>query len=250
MGLSMQPLPAPEFSPPMPFYRRLVGIYLSPRATFADIVRNPDFILPLIAVGLMDLLGTEAAFARIGADRLPDLMITYGAPGVHLAGDQQSRELFTRFTILALHLRAVWAPLIMLPWLAAVTATIVRKISRADLTFRLAFSVASYAYLVYLPGAVLALGAIYLRDPERFKPLLPSPTNLGFFLNPLEIPRSLIRLAGALDILTIWFLILFGIGISVATRGRVKARLVTLGYLGVGSIFLLALAGMDLFTRW
>ncbi len=45
---------------------RLVGVFLSPRESFADIVREPDFVAPLIAIVLSTVAVTETMLAKIG----------------------------------------------------------------------------------------------------------------------------------------------------------------------------------------
>jgi hypothetical protein len=69
-----------------------------------------------------------------------------------------------------------------------------------------------------LPGLVkLALGAAGLwagLAPESFLPQNAAGTNLGFYLTPPEVPMALWSLYSALDILTIWTLVLFSIGLA------------------------------------
>jgi hypothetical protein len=42
-----------------------------------------------------------------------------------------------------------------------------------------------------------------------------APTNLGAFLDPIETNKALYSLASSLDIVTIWTLILLGMGTSI-----------------------------------
>jgi hypothetical protein len=52
-------------------------------------------------------------------------------------------------------------------------------------------------------------------DPETFNIKNFAPTNIGAFLNPLETNKALYALATSLDAVTIWMLVLLGIGTAI-----------------------------------
>ena len=89
----------------------------------------------------------------------------------------------------------------------------------------------------------MVLPMILFGDVEHFNPNNPAPTNLGFFLNPLETSKPLLSLASSFDLFTIWFVILLGIGFSQATGGKVKARSVFLVYFGLWMVWVLGKVG-------
>ena len=74
--------------------------------------------------------------------------------------------------------------------------------------------------------------------------LFRSPTNVGFFLNPLETSKPLLALASSFDLFTIWFVVLLGIGFSQATGGKVKVRTIFLVYFGLWMIWVLGKVGL------
>ncbi len=51
--------------------------------------------------------------------------------------------------------------------------------------------------------------------PESFNIKNYAPTNLGAFLNPLETNKALYSLASSLDVITIWTLVLLGMGMAM-----------------------------------
>jgi hypothetical protein len=77
--------------------------------------------------------------------------------------------------------------------------------------------------------------------PESFNIKNFAPTNLGAFLDPVETNKALYSLATSLDVLTIWTLVLMGIGIAtVAGVKRSSGYIAVFGWwaiivlLGVG----------------
>ncbi len=64
--------------------------------------------------------------------------------------------------------------------------------------------------------AILGTIVIYSgMAPESFNIKNFSPTNLGAFLDPVDTNKALYALATSLDIVTIWALVLMGMGIAI-----------------------------------
>jgi hypothetical protein len=77
--------------------------------------------------------------------------------------------------------------------------------------------------------------------PESFNVKNFAPTNIGAFLNPLEINSALYTLATALDAVQIWTLILLAIG--TATVAGVKRNSGYIAVFGWWAIFVLISVG-------
>ena len=72
---------------------------------------------------------------------------------------------------------------------------------------------------------MLALITLLLRaDTENVNPNNLVATNLAYFLDKANTPRILYGLAGALDVITIWSIILMGIGFSINGGARKVSR--------------------------
>ncbi len=134
----------------------------------------------------------------------------------------------------------------MLLVIAALGLLILNAIFGAQLNFAKVFAVTCYANLVGLLGAIMAVTVILFGDPEHFNPQNPMPSNLGFFLNPVETSKPGMALAGSLDLFTVWFMALLGIGLSEATGRKVKALSIFLCYLGLWLVWVLAKIGLSL----
>jgi hypothetical protein len=83
-----------------------------------------------------------------------------------------------------------------------------------------------------LPGIIKTLlGTIVIfagLAPESFNLANFAPTSVGAFLNPQETNAALYKLASSIDFTTIWYLVLFGMGIAIVAK--VKR---TSGYIAV-----------------
>ena len=78
-----------------------------------------------------------------------------------------------------------------------------------------------FAMWIYasLPGLIkVILGIIVIfagTAPESFNIKNYAPTNLGAFLNPLDTNKALYALASSIDLITIWTLVLLGMGVAI-----------------------------------
>lgn len=94
------------------------------------------------------------------------------------------------------------------------------------------FAVWMYASL---PGIIkVLLGTVVIfagAAPESFNIKNYAPTNIGAFLNPMDTNKALYALATSLDVVTIWTLILAGIGTAmVAGVKRTSGYIAVFGW--------------------
>jgi hypothetical protein len=73
-----------------------------------------------------------------------------------------------------------------------------------------------YASLPAIIKTILGTVVIFAAgEPDTFNIKNFAPTNAGAFLNPLETNKALYALATSLDAVTIWMLVLLGIGTAI-----------------------------------
>ncbi len=73
-----------------------------------------------------------------------------------------------------------------------------------------------FASLPSIVKSLLGVVVIYAgAAPESFNIKNFAPTNLGAFLNPMETNKALYTLASSLDVVTIWTLVLLGMGTAI-----------------------------------
>jgi hypothetical protein len=232
--------------PPKSFVQRLVGIFVSPGATFADIARKPDFVVPLIINILATMAVFETMLAKIGAERIVRQSLEQSGRASNMSPEQlqQALEQGAKFTSVFMHVTGLLAAPIGLLVVAGLGLLIMNAIFGSKLKFKTAFSVTSYAYLVNLLGVIIALVMILVADPEQLNAQNPVPTNPGFFFNPRETSKPLLSLLGSLDVFSIWLIALLGIGFSEAVSRKVKPTTISLCFAALWAIWVLAKVGL------
>jgi hypothetical protein len=83
--------PSDEPIPSQSFPQRLMGIFISPRETLADVARRPDFIAPLIAGVLGAVVVTETMLWKIGMERIVRFALEQSGRASGMSPEQMDR---------------------------------------------------------------------------------------------------------------------------------------------------------------
>lgn len=232
MGVPLLTPDADETPSTRSFFSRWIGVYFSPGSTFHDIAHRPDFIAPLVVSIVSALVITETMLAKIGMERMIRNSIEQSGRAGSITAEQmqQAVERGTTIGLVMSHVGALLGPPIFLVIVAALALGIVNAIYGGQMNFKQSFAVSCYANLISVLAVLMALPVMFFGDPERFNPQNPTPTNIGFFLNPLETSKPVLAFTSSLDIFSFWLIALLGMGYSAATGGKVKA-------FSIGAIF-------------
>jgi len=238
-------MPPEAESPPVSFPARFMGVFISPGETFEDIARCPGFIAPLIAVVVASLVVLETMLAKIGMERMIRQLLEQGGQAAKMSADQLEQAVHggaTLGTVIAHVGVLILGPAALLIW-AGLGLGILVLILGAQAKFKAVFSATCYANLVGVLGALMAVALILFGDPEHFNPNNPVPTNVAFFLNPLETSKAWYSLAGSADILWIWTMVLMAMGWSRVADRKVKPLSVFLVFVGLWMVWVLGKVG-------
>jgi hypothetical protein len=228
------------------FWSRWLGVYVSPGSTFADIARRPDFIAPLSVSIVSALVLTEVMLGKIGMEQI--IRNSIAQSGRRLTAEQieQAVEGGATVGIVIAHVMALLGTPIFMVIVAALGLLIVNVIYGGEVNFKTAFAVACYTNLINVLAVLMALPMIWFGDPERFNPNNPMPTNVGFFLSPLETSKVVMAIAGSIDLFSFWFIALLGIGYSATTGGKVKPLSIAAFYFGIWLVLVLGKVALAL----
>jgi hypothetical protein len=244
MGETMVAPPMPEEPPAGSFLSRLLGVFISPGETFADIARKPDFIAPVVTIVVAAWILFDTMYWKVGMETMTRLTLERSPFTSRMPPEQVEKAIHDSATHLTrqLIITDVTIPIVTILFLlilAGLGLMIVNAILGGQVKFKTLFSVASYAQLPALLGYVLGLVVILFGGTDNLDPQNPIPLNLAFFLNYKDVPKPLFALAGSVDIVVVWMVILLGVGMSKATGGKVKALPITLCFVGAWAIWII-----------
>jgi hypothetical protein len=233
-------------APRKSFVARMGGVLFSPGATFEDIVRAPDFIAPLITIIVATVAVTETMLQKIGMVRIVQMSLEQSGRAQSMSPDQiqQAVQRGASIGTVIARIGAVIGSPIFLLIVAAVGLLILNAFFGANVKFGKVFAITCYASVPTIIGALFALPIFLFGDPNSLNVQDPTPTNLGFFLNPMETSKPLFVVASSLDIFRIWFVILLAIGLSKAAEGKVKTSWIFGCLFGIWMLIILIRAGI------
>jgi hypothetical protein len=196
---------------------RVTGVFVSPRATYANVAARPKWfgVLALctliVAGGFFTLLSTEVGQQAV-LDQQEQFMESFGIKlNDAQVAQMESRVEYARYT-------TAGGQLVGIPIVAAIVAGILLGIFNAllggDASFKQVFAIVAHSGVINALQAAFSLPLDYVRET------LSSPTNLGVLAPFLEENTFPARFLGSIDLFQIWAIFSLAIGLGVLYKRR------------------------------
>ncbi len=226
---------SPEASTPLSQVERVIDTFVAPSKTFHDILRSSSWWLPWLLGVLVTLAYSAAIQQKIGWDKTYVNILQHSSETqqqrfAQLPPDQQARQKaiaasFTKYI--------VWASPVLGLLIAAIAAGVLLMTLNFGLgghaKFGQIFAVWMYATLPWLIQGTLGIIVLFAGlDADAFNLKNPVGTNLGYYL-PSDWPQWLIAFGTAIDVLTLWSIILLAIGCAIVARTKLAATATAVG---------------------
>jgi cell division protein FtsB len=216
-------------------WQRVANTFTAPSKTFEDIASGRrSWWLPFVLLTIVSYLFFAAVYQRIGMQQTVENQIRLSPKAQEqmdqLSPDQQQARI--RITTYITEGAFLAGPLLMLSFVALLSLGLMGTINfvfggRAK--YGSIFAVWIFAWLPSLVKTLLGIAVIYAgMAPESFNVKNFAPTNLAAFLDPGTINPALYSICASLDVVTIWTLVLLGMGTAIVAGVKRKS-----GYLAV-----------------
>jgi hypothetical protein len=220
--MSTQPLPVEQQATIGPL-GRMFGIFFSPKATFEDMVRKPDWLLPM---AILIVLNTAVCFTINLRTNWHDYIvhqIEKSPRGADMSAEQknQQAEAGAKYAPIFTYVFGNVIPLVIYLLTALVMWGGYYLLAGVNSSFETAFSITLHAFLVALVSAPLFILVAFLKDPGTLDLDNPLATNLAVVL-PNDAAKWLVTLCKQFDIFAIWILILLAIGFATINPKKLK----------------------------
>lgn len=210
---------------PLGQVQRVVDTFVAPSKTFSDVRRSASWWLPWIIGVVVTLIFGMAVQQKIGWDKTYDNILRQTPAQQQriesLTADQQAHAKqmganITKYIFWGTPLLGLLVALIS----AAVLLATINFGFGGTAKFGQMFAVWMYGTLPWAIQGLLGIITVYLGvDPDSFNLKNFVGTNIGYYL-PQDISKPIMALGTALDIFTIWALVLLTIGCAII--GNVK----------------------------
>jgi hypothetical protein len=196
---------------------RIMGVFFSPRATYAEVAARPRWFGALavsaivIAAGFYVLLSTEVGQRAI-LDQQTQIIESFGVKLNDAAYDRMEQGVQrAKYT-------TPIAQLVFIPIVAVIIAGILLGIFNAvlggDATFKQVLAIVAHSTLIG------ALQNTFSRPLDYIRETVSSPTSLSVLLPFIEEQSFLGRLTGMLDLFQVWSILSLAIGLGVLYKRR------------------------------
>jgi hypothetical protein len=231
----MAPGPAAAANGPKSLPARIVGVFTSPRATFADVAARPRWfgVLAFVVV-----VGAAATFLFLSTEIGKQALFDQQLRMVESFGGKLNDAAYAR-----MEAGLAWAPYtgaigqaVTVPVLGLIIAGIAIGVFNAilggDATFKQVFAIVAHSGIIITLSQLFGLPLGYARET------LSGATNLGVFLPFLDESSFLARFFGSIDLFQIWWIMILAIGFGVLYRKRTGpiATTMLIVYVSIGLV--------------
>jgi hypothetical protein len=197
--------------------QRVVGVFFTPRATYADVAARPRWfgvlalVVVIAAVGVFAFTSTD-----VGKQALLDQQVrTMESFGFKINDAQYQRMQdalqFAPYTGAA-------GQIIVLPLMTLIAAGILLGVFNAllggDASFKQVFATVAHANVVLSLSQIFSLPLAYARET------MSTATNLAVFFPFLDENSVAARFLGTIDLIWVWWMVSLSIGLGVLYKKR------------------------------
>ena len=214
---------APEAQPRINPFGRIIGVFTSPKQTFAGIAERPSWVAPMLlmmvlatAVGAM--LNTKMNWGDYIRHKAEE-----NARFAQMSEEQKDQALAGQvkfWTNFSYGVGVVAVPVSTLIF-ALIYFGAFNLFRGAGVRYGQAFAITAHAFLPTAISSILALIILPLKSYGDVDPESVVATSLKAYL-PESAPKPLLALGSSLELFFIWCLVLVAIGFSAANPKKIK----------------------------
>jgi hypothetical protein len=203
---------------------RVSNTFTAPSKTFNDIAAgNKSWWLPFLIMIVFGYLFFGAIQMKIGWNQVAENTIHMNAKTEEKLAQAppETREQALKMTQYSIEGTILASPVVVLLSGAIVALVLwgtINFVFGGKATFPGVFSVWMFASLPGVIKSILGSIVAFFTAPESFNIQNFAPTSIGAFLSPTDTNAALYKLASALDVTTIWSMVLLGIGVAAVAR--------------------------------
>jgi hypothetical protein len=217
------PIPEAEPQAKISPLGRIFGVLFSPGATFEDIARKPNWLLPVILNTMLSLVAVAALNQRMNWPEYIRDQIDKSPRGAQLSSEQKDKqvEVGTKFTGYVIWAAGSLAPIVFGVLISGILMGAYNLMAGAGVRFSQAFAVVTHSGLVGLVQVPIFVLVVCLKQPGTIDPNNVLATNLASFL-PEGVPKWLDAAGKNIDFFVLWTTLLIAIGFAAINPRKLK----------------------------
>ena len=204
-------------------FGRVIGVLASPGATFADIVRKPKWIMPVLISTVLSIAFAYTMNQRIDWKVFIRQQIEKSPRGADIPPDRLSSiaETQAKWSYYGTYVGGVCGPVLFAVIMGGIYLLAFNVLGGAGIKFKTSLSVVAHAQMTGLVSAPMAMIVMWLRAYGDVDPQNRIATSLYAFL-PGDAPRWLQSVGNSVELFWIWTMVLLAIGFAATNPKKVS----------------------------
>jgi hypothetical protein len=241
------PSPTPEPTAKLSPVARMIGMFFTPKPTFEDIVRKPDWILPLALIVGLSFVSILALNMHFDWRSYMVQQMDKNPSTANLSADQKQQqvEAGSKYAPIFAYVFGIPLPILAILVIALVLMGLYNLMAGAGVNFSTSFSIVCYSIATAsIVGTFLFLLVLFLKPVGTFNLDNPVATNVAAFFSD-DSPKWLMALGKNIDLLDIWKMILIGLGFSVVNPKKLKGAKPYMLIFGIFIVYVILRVGIS-----
>jgi len=244
----MATIPAPVEEPQRAIspVGRIIGVFFSPKPTFEDIVRKPNWLMPMALILLFSLAAVIALNSHFSWRDYIFQQIEKSPGAAQLSPEEKERrvEISAKYSPAFAYVFGLVIPLCGVLVIALVLWGAFNVMAGAGADFRTSLAIVSHAVIpASIVSTILFVTVLFLKPVGMFDLDNPVATNVAAVL-PDDASKWLVALGKNIDLLEIWKLILLAIGFAAVNPKKLKGGKSVNIVLGMFLVYLVLRVGI------
>jgi Yip1 domain len=202
---------------------RVFGVLFSPKATFTDIARTPNWVLPVVISTLLSLASVIVMNQRVDWRDYISQQMDKNSQAPQLSPEQREKQLdvsiaITKYVVYGIGLLGA---ILFAVIVGGIMMLAYNVLAGAGAAYLQSISIAAHSLMVGIFSVPIFILVMLLRPKGTVDPNNPVATNLAAFL-PEDVPKWLAVFGKSIDIFTIWTLVLIAVGFAAVNSKKLK----------------------------
>ena len=213
----------PSSQPGLSEPARIINTFIAPGKTFEDIKRKSSWWVPFVLSSVFAIAFFVTIDKKVGFDQVTRDMMSHNSQIQQQTPEQQERTIALVSTITKYSGYA--APLFVLLYGLVIAAVLLATFNfalQAEVTFGRSLAIVFYSWLPGIVASTLGIISLMIGNPDNFHLQNPVATNPAYFLDQATTSKFLYAFLTAFDVITLWTVVLMGIGFAVNSKKKLS----------------------------
>jgi hypothetical protein len=196
----------------------MIGVLFSPNETFADVVRRPNVLAPLIIMVVITLVSTVIVVPRMDFETMMRDQLAASGKMNNMSSEDADR--MVRFSVAFGKAIGYASPLFAIGVWAVIAGVLLIsfRLFGGEGTFKQAFSVTLYAWVPLLVKGIVSTFVVLAKGTIGVEEMAVLVRSNPAFLVDMKANPVLFSLLSSLDLFTIWTMVLLIVGFAFVSR--------------------------------